>query len=137
MPRTTDHVEQGKGEKVIIILHGVSGDSGDSGVTEMAGFGNQNGYNIVVFNHQAPKGESGLRMMDMSERKHLDECIEFVKDRFDSKDGQNPSELYLMGFSLGANHVLRYMGANGKEQWDIENENISEKESRSLPDGSE
>jgi predicted alpha/beta-fold hydrolase len=64
---------------------------------------------MVAFNHYAPEGEKDMRLMDMNENRHLDEVIRFVKSKFD-KEGEE-CELYLVGFSLGANHSLRYAGS--------------------------
>ncbi len=63
---------------------------------------------MVVFNHFAPNDEKELRLMDMNEKKHLDEVIRYVKSKFD-KEGEE-CEIYLVGFSLGGNHSLRYAG---------------------------
>ena len=78
----------------------------------MAGFAAKHGYNVVCFNHHAPAKEKGYRMMDMTKNCYMDEVIEYAKSRFD-KAGK-PSEIYLVGFSLGGSHSLRYMGNASK-----------------------
>ena len=47
--------------------------------------------------------------MNMCEDKYLDEVIEYVDDKF------KPEEIYLCGFSLGGNHILRYMGSKAHQ----------------------
>ena len=64
------------------------------------------GYNIVFFNHLAPPGETNCRLMDFSKTEYLDEVIEYADKRF----GDAESEIILIGFSLGGNHILRYLG---------------------------
>ena len=51
--------------------------------------------------------------MDMAENKHMDEVIEYASQRFGTKE--KPCDIYLSGFSLGGNHVLRYSGQAAKE----------------------
>lgn len=99
-------------EKVIILLHGIAGSGDEPSSKEMAGFAAKHGYNVVCFNHHAPPNEKGYRMMDMTNNCYMDEVIEYAKSRFD-KAGK-PSEIYLVGFSLGGNHSLRYMGNASK-----------------------
>jgi predicted alpha/beta-fold hydrolase len=68
---------------------------------------------MVVFNHWGVQGEKDLRLMDMNNNKYLDEVIEFVKSNFDREE---PCEIYLVGFSLGGNHSLRYIGSSSQEK---------------------
>lgn len=97
-------------EKVIIALHGVTGSSKDSYLTELTDFVVEKGYNMVIFNHFAPEGEKDLKLMDMNENRHMDEVIRFVKSKFDK--GDEECEIYIVGFSLGGNHTLRYIGTS-------------------------
>ena len=49
----------------------------------------------------------------MCENKYLDEVITYARSRF------SDAEIYLCRFSLGGNHLLRYLGSttlNGKDQ---------------------
>ena len=38
----------------------------------------------------------------------MDEVIEYTKGRFDN--GEAGCNIYIIGYSLGGNHVLRYIG---------------------------
>ena len=107
--RTSENTTNNK-EKVIICLHGVSGTSQDTYLTELTNHVIKKGYNMVVFNHYAPKDETELRLMDMNHNRYLDEVIEFTKSKFD-KEGEE-CEIYVVGFSLGGNHSLRYAGTS-------------------------
>ena len=108
-------------EKVIIGLHGVTGTSRDGYLLDLAFEGSNRGYNMVAFNHFAPPGSKNLRLMDLCENKHVDEVIQFAKQRFDKESKE--CEIYLVGFSLGGNHLLRYVGNARKQKiFDIEPE---------------
>ena len=98
----------------MICLHGVSGSSNDPYMHDIAGSCAENGIHSVLFNHYAPKGQNDLRLMDLSQNEHLDEVIEYTHNRF-KKEGRD-CDIYLSGFSLGGNHVLRYMGKACKQK---------------------
>ena len=61
--------------KVVIMLHGVTGSSKDNYMLDMAGASIENDISVVAYNHYAPRNEKDLRLMDMSLDKHLDEVI--------------------------------------------------------------
>ena len=65
-------------EKVIILLHGVTGSSEDPYMQDLSGVCAENGINAVLFNHYAPSGEQDCRLMDLKLNKHLDEVIMFA-----------------------------------------------------------
>lgn len=88
---------------------------------EMAGACKENGMSTISFNHYAPAGEKNLRLINMCEDKYLDEVIQYADERF------NPEEIYLCGFSLGGNHILRYLGSK--------KENVSNKVKAALTIG--
>jgi predicted alpha/beta-fold hydrolase len=56
-------------------LHGVTGNSKDEYMKEMAGHCIRNGYNVIALMHYAPINEKNLRLMDFNKRKYLDEVI--------------------------------------------------------------
>jgi predicted alpha/beta-fold hydrolase len=93
----------------MILLAGVSGFSSDSYNQDLVGLCVENGINVVQFNHHVASEEMDCRLMDMSDNKHLDEVIDYVHKRY-SQDGKKKCDIYLSGFSLGGNHVLRYSG---------------------------
>lgn len=109
-----NRIHQSNREKVIICLHGITGSSDDRYIQEVRAHGNDRGYNLVVLNHYAPPGEQGLRLMDMTKNQYINEVIEYTKKRFDQEGKE--CDLYLIGFSLGGNHVLRYVGESSKKK---------------------
>ena len=88
----------------MLMLHGSTGTSRNNYAEELAGALAHAGINVVVFNHFAPADERELRLMNMCENKYMDEVIDFCQKKFPD------SELYLSGFSIGGNLILRYMG---------------------------
>lgn len=53
-------------EKVIIMLHGVTGTAYDPYLQDLAGVCAEEGISAVCMNHFAPPGERNVRLMDMS-----------------------------------------------------------------------
>lgn len=102
---TTTSLPKDGRKKVLILLHGVTGSSRDKYMMDTAGDAHKNGMNVVCFNHYAPEGEKDLRLMNMCKNDFLDEVISYTKNRFED------NEIYLCGYSLGGNHILRYMGS--------------------------
>lgn len=97
-----------KKEKVVILLHGVTGSCEDPFMQDLSGACAENGCNVIVFNHFAPNGEKDCRLMDMAHNKHMDEVVLYARQRFGSEE--KPCDIILAGFSLGGNHILRYLG---------------------------
>ena len=73
--RTADPLFSKEKEKCAIILHGVTGNSKDEYMKEMAGHCVRNGYNVIALMHYAPINENNLRLMDFNKRKYIDEVI--------------------------------------------------------------
>ncbi|CDW85265.1 embryogenesis-associated protein emb8-like [Stylonychia lemnae] len=98
--------QEGQKRKVLFIVPGVTGCSEEPYIKEVCGVALQNGYNPVVLNHTATKDDDlELRVLDMSDSKIMRESIERIHNKY----GQDV-EIYGVGFSLGANHLLRYLG---------------------------
>jgi len=68
-----------KNEKVLILLHGVTGSSEDCYMQDLSGLCAENGINVVLFNHYAPEGEYGVRLMDLGKNRYLDEVIQYAQ----------------------------------------------------------
>jgi len=91
----------------MIILHGVTGHAHENYMEDMAYRASSDGYNVVVFNHFAPHGENDMKMIDFGDNSYFDKVIEFAKKQY---QGAYPPEIYLVGFSLGGNFALRFIG---------------------------
>ena len=66
--------KEGK-EKCVILMHGVTGNSTDEYIKELAGHCTDNGFNVIAVGHYAPANEYNLRLMDFNKKKYLDEVI--------------------------------------------------------------
>ena len=63
-PRVGDHTVKDGREKVVVLLHGVTGSTTDYYMKHMAHHLTQNGFNIVAVNHYGVSGEKDCRLMN-------------------------------------------------------------------------
>ncbi|TNE69408.1 alpha/beta fold hydrolase [bacterium] len=96
-----------RSEKTIIILHGLEGSSKRYYVKHLAHVLLNNGYNIVALNARScgTKMNKQLRFYHSGETEDLKTTIEFVHNKHPNH------ELYLAGFSMGANSIQVYLGS--------------------------
>lgn len=114
--KESEHCVKDGREKVVIILHGVTGSTMDYYVLLMVDKLVKNGFNVVALNHVGVKGLHDVRLMNFCKQKYLDEVIRYSTERFSKEvDGSN-CDVFLFGYSLGGNHCLRYQGAASKNQ---------------------
>jgi predicted alpha/beta-fold hydrolase len=101
-------------KRVCIIIHGLEGDAQRAYVKGAAKILNENTFNVCAINLRGCSGEPNerYRSYHSGATEDLQDVIRHVlgMDRF--------SQIYLYGFSLGANLILKYLGENG----DIPNE---------------
>lgn len=92
--------------QVMIIIHGLEGSSSSKYVTAMTLIANQNGFDAVAVNLRGCSGENNrlLPSYHSGKTNDLAELIEFVSNK---KDYQG---IHLVGYSLGGNLVLKYLG---------------------------
>ncbi|KAF9602283.1 hypothetical protein IFM89_026400 [Coptis chinensis] len=91
---------------VLILLPGLTGGSGDTYVQHMLVRARSNKWRVVVFNSRGC-GNSPVttcQFYSASFTEDLREVVNHVKSRFPS------SNLYAIGWSLGANILVRYLG---------------------------
>ena len=100
--------EDEENEKVVVLLHGITGNTRCYYMQLMVDKLIQNGFNVVAVNHYGVKNTKDCRLMNFSKQKYMDEVIKYASDRFCSQNSKNKCEVYLIGYSLGGNHVLRY-----------------------------
>lgn len=88
----------------IILCHGLEGSSESSYILGMVRYFNNNGFDTISINHRSCSGEMNnqLKMYNSGSSDDLHEIIQFVKKEY--------SKIYLVGFSLGGNIVLKYLG---------------------------
>jgi predicted alpha/beta-fold hydrolase len=93
-----------------MILPGVTGCSQANYIKEMVLGAHRSGYHAVVINSLATKDDEksldgNYRVLDFSDSQIVRQRIDVVHRRL----GED-AEIYGVGFSLGANHLLRYLG---------------------------
>ncbi|MCK7591184.1 alpha/beta fold hydrolase [Subsaxibacter sp. CAU 1640] len=95
-----------KSDKLIIILHGLEGDSQRPYMTGTAKLFNNNQIDAVCVNFRGCSGEENTKFQSYHSgaTEDLDEVIHHILS------SKNYDEIYLKGFSLGGNVVLKYLG---------------------------
>ncbi len=93
-------------DKLVILLHGLEGDGQRPYISGSAKILNQNGYDACAVNYRGCSGEPNTkyRSYHSGATEDLLEVIEHILNTRDYK------ELYLKGFSLGGNLLLKYLG---------------------------
>lgn len=93
-------------QKVVILLHGLEGDGQRPYITGSAKLFNLNGFDACAVNYRGCSGEPNMlyRSYHSGATEDLREVIDHI---LKTKDY---SEIYIKGFSLGGNLVLKYLG---------------------------
>lgn len=97
-------------EKVVILLHGLEGDAQRHYITGSAKVLNQNGFDACALNFRGCSGEPNR--MYRSYHSGATDDLAFVVDHI--INNKNYNAIFLMGFSLGGNLLLKYLGENEK-----------------------
>ncbi|HEU5145486.1 MAG TPA: alpha/beta fold hydrolase [Chryseosolibacter sp.] len=100
-----DWLQRG-GEKVVIISHGLEGSSDRPYVKGMAKALHENGFDVVAWNFRGCSGEMNRqrRFYHSGATEDLHTVVEHVMSL------KKYQSLYLIGFSLGGNLTLKYLG---------------------------
>lgn len=93
-----------------VLCHGLEGSSDRAYMMGMVKAFNQSGIDTVAYNYRGCSGEVNLqkKFYTAGATDDLQDVLDAIK-----KQGQYQS-IYLVGFSLGGNLVLKYGGENGK-----------------------
>lgn len=96
-------------KRLAIVLHGLEGDSGRPYMMGMVKGLNRSGWDALALNFRGCSGEPNrkLRMYHSGETEDLQTVIQHVETL------GKYSELALVGFSLGGNAILKYLGQEG------------------------
>ena len=97
---------QKSSKKLIILLHGLEGDTQRPYMLGAAKLFSENGIDVVAVNLRGCSGEQNLKYR--SYNSGATEDLHDVINHILIKKGY--SEIYLKGFSLGGNIVLKYLG---------------------------
>ncbi|MGC8659247.1 MAG: YheT family hydrolase [Desulfomonilaceae bacterium] len=98
-------------DRLAIVLHGLEGNSTRSYVTGMVKTLNQGAWDGLALNFRGCSGEPNrkLRMYHSGETGDLETVIEHVMLK-----NTKYSQIALVGFSLGGNLILKYLGERGR-----------------------
>jgi predicted alpha/beta-fold hydrolase len=93
-------------QKLVILLHGLEGDGQRPYITGSAKLFNQKGYDACAVNYRGCSGETNKRY-----RSYHSGVTEDLKEVIDHiLKTKDYSEIFIKGFSLGGNLVLKYLG---------------------------
>ncbi len=95
---------------LVILSHGLEGNSTRQYVTGMVKIMNANGYDCLAWNYRSCSGEMNRQVRFYHSGETTD--LEFVIQHALAK---GYAEIHLMGFSLGGNVTLKYIGEQGKK----------------------
>ena len=98
-----DFLENGN-KKIVILCHGLEGSSDSKYIQATAKLLSLNGYSIAAINYRFCSGEINRQLITYHSGKtdDLNTVINYVLPNYES--------IYLVGFSLGGNLVLKYNG---------------------------
>jgi len=98
-----DLIENGS-KKIVILCHGLEGSSDSKYIQATAKLLSLNGYSVAAMNYRFCSGEINRQLVTYHSGKtdDLHNVINFVLPNYDS--------VYLVGFSLGGNLILKYNG---------------------------
>lgn len=96
-------------DKLVLVLHGLEGDSHRKYVKGMVQLFNQQGYDVAGMNFRGCSGEpnKALRFYHSGETGDLGAVVQHIAA------SKKYKALYLLGFSLGGNVLLKYTGEQG------------------------
>ena len=98
-----DFLKNGNG-KIVVLCHGLEGSSASKYIQASSELLHGNGYDVAAMNYRFCSGELNrqLRTYHSGETEDLNTVVNYVLPDYD--------EIYLVGFSLGGNLVLKYVG---------------------------
>lgn len=92
--------------KVVLLLHGLEGSSQSQYIQGTAYHLSQNGYDVAMLNHRSCSGEINktLTMYHSGFTIDVHTMVEILSQEYE--------ELFIVGFSMGGNMALKYLGDN-------------------------
>ena len=103
-----DKLEQGS-DKVVILLHGLEGSSKEHYILGQAQNFFELGYDVIAMNFRSCSGEMNqtTRLYHSGETQDLDFLISKIEAKYES--------ISIVGFSLGGNVTLKYLGEHAQK----------------------
>jgi predicted alpha/beta-fold hydrolase len=103
----TNHAESVN--KLVILSHGLEGSSQSQYIRGMVQHLNQAGYDCLAWNFRSCSGEMNMRL-----RFYHSGATEDLQDVIQCALDKQYTHIHLMGFSLGGNLTLKYLGEQGR-----------------------
>ncbi len=96
-------------DTIVIALHGLEGSSSSKYILAISKYINQQKIDVVALNHRGCSGEPNRLMESYHSGKtdDLDSVIKHLDQNYDYK------KIVLLGYSLGGNMTLKYLGEQG------------------------
>ena len=93
-------------KKIAVLIHGLEGSSTSTYIVSLTKVLNENGYDTAAINLRGCSGEPNrlLCCYHSGKTEDVDEVIQFIQKSYNYK------EINLIGFSLGGNLTLKYIG---------------------------
>lgn len=101
-----DWLKGGNG-KLLVLTHGLEGSSQSHYIREMGQYFIQNGYDVLAWNCRSCSGE-----MNRARKMYHHGDIEDISIVMNHVNIQSYQDVFLAGFSMGANITLKYLGTN-------------------------
>ncbi|HHC80848.1 MAG TPA: alpha/beta fold hydrolase [Flavobacteriia bacterium] len=98
-------------DKVVIAIHGLEGSSASTYILSLTQILNQHHFDVVAMNLRGCSGEPNrlLSSYHSGKTEDLEAVIQYIEQQYHYK------EIHLVGYSLGGNLSLKYMGEKGKK----------------------
>ena len=97
-------------DTIVIALHGLEGSSESKYIVAISKYLNQQKIDAVALNHRGCSGEPNrlLKTYNSGKTDDIDSVIKHIDQNYNYKN------IVLLGYSLGGNIVLKYLGEQGK-----------------------
>lgn len=104
-----------RSKKLVVLTHGLEGDSGRHYIKGTAKLFSQNGWDVLAWNCRSCSGEmnKAFRLYNHGEIGDISELINYALRT------KHYEKIVLVGYSMGGNISLKYVGARGKELPDV------------------
>jgi predicted alpha/beta-fold hydrolase len=98
-------------DKIVILMHGLEGSSDSNYIKSLVAVLNDQNFDVVVLNMRGCSGEPNhlLESYHSGKTDDLKEVISYLEKEYVY------NEISIVGFSLGGNITLKYLGENGEE----------------------
>ncbi len=97
-------------DNVIIAIHGLEGSSNSTYIQSLTKKANANNFDVIAINLRSCSGEPNnlLSSYHSGKSEDLVEVIQYIENNF------NYNNIHVVGYSLGGNITLKYMGEVGE-----------------------